>query len=87
VNWYFQVLTKYTELNGKSRRSEYWCFDPFNILISLVIYFINAGIREFGALGFIYSLGILIPVLILGLDGSVILVAVTEPYCLMQQLT
>jgi uncharacterized membrane protein YhaH (DUF805 family) len=61
MNYYTQVLSKYAEFNGRARRSEYWYFVLINIVISIVIYLVDAGIGSFGALGIIYSLGILIP--------------------------
>ena len=68
MNYYTQVLSKYAEFNGRARRSEYWYFVLINIIIiSIVIYLVDAGIGSFGALGIIYSLGILIPGLAVGL--------------------
>ncbi len=61
MNWYILSLQKYAEFNGRSRRSEYWYFVLFNILISVVIYLIDAAIISFGLLGILYSLAILIP--------------------------
>lgn len=66
MNYYTQVLSKYAEFNGRARRSEYWYFVLINIVISIVIYLVDAGIGSFGALGIIYSLGILIPSLAVG---------------------
>ena len=66
MNYYNQVLSKYAEFNGRARRSEYWYFVLINILISVVIYILDIGIGSFGALGIIYSLGILIPSLAVG---------------------
>jgi uncharacterized membrane protein YhaH (DUF805 family) len=33
MNWYLTVLKKYAEFNGRARRTEYWMFALFNILI------------------------------------------------------
>jgi uncharacterized membrane protein YhaH (DUF805 family) len=61
MNWYFQVLSRYAEFNGRARRSEYWYFALVNFFISLFIYAVDFGIGAFGVLGLIYSLFVLIP--------------------------
>ena len=66
MNYYTQVLSKYAEFNGRARRSEYWYFVLINIVISIVIYLVDAGIGSFGVLGIIYTLGILIPGIAVG---------------------
>ena len=53
MNWYVQVLTKYAKFNGKARQIEYWYFVLFHVLISLIIYFVDADIGVFGARGII----------------------------------
>ena len=60
MNWYLKVLKQYADFNGRARRSEYWYFTLFNILISFAIGFISAliGLPSLGAL---YSLAVLIP--------------------------
>lgn len=34
MDWYLQVLKKYTVFNGRARRKEYWIFFLANIIIS-----------------------------------------------------
>lgn len=67
MNWYLQVLKKYAVFNGRARRSEYWYFVLFNLIVSIVLgivdgitggYSPEAGI---GLLGGIYTLAVLIP--------------------------
>tara|TARA_B100000963_G_scaffold327351_1_gene315037 strand:- start:162 stop:497 length:336 start_codon:yes stop_codon:yes gene_type:complete len=60
MNWYLKVLKQYADFNGRARRSEYWYFTLFNILIYFAIEFISAliGLPSLGAL---YSLAVLIP--------------------------
>lgn len=64
MNTYLEVLKKYADFSGRSRRREYWLFLLINILIGFVIGFM------FGVIGFpdigtivsvVYSLAILIP--------------------------
>jgi len=67
MNWYLEVLKKYTEFNGRARRKEYWMFVLFNILIMIVLLIIDKVIGTYsmksgvGLLQVIYSLAVLIP--------------------------
>lgn len=67
MNWYLEVLKKYTVFTGRARRKEYWYFILFNILISLVLGAIDGATGTFspetglGLLGGIYALAVLIP--------------------------
>ena len=36
MNWYIEVLKKYTEFSGRARRKEYWYFVLFNIIVSFI---------------------------------------------------
>ena len=63
MNWYIQVLTKYAEFNGRARRSEYWYFVLFNVLISTFIFLISFVIGLWGILSLLYSIAIFIPVI------------------------
>ena len=67
MNWYLEVLKKYTVFDGRAGRPEYWYFVLFNIIASLVLGFLdgllgtyNSGAR-IGLLGGIYSLAVLLP--------------------------
>ena len=43
MNWYFEVLKKYAVFSGRARRKEYWMFFLFNIIIALVLVFIDGA--------------------------------------------
>lgn len=67
MNWYLNVLKNYATFSGRARRKEYWFFVLFNLIVSIVLGFIDgitglfypeAGI---GLLGGIYSLAVLLP--------------------------
>lgn len=64
MNWYVEVLKKYAEFNGRARRTEYWMFALFNIIISVVIMIVD------GLLGtpfnIIYGLAVIIPGIAVG---------------------
>lgn len=55
MKWYLAVLKKYAVFNGRARRSEYWYFFLFNVIISVVLNVVNP------LLGSLYSLVVLIP--------------------------
>jgi uncharacterized membrane protein YhaH (DUF805 family) len=60
MNYYLKVLKQYADFEGRARRSEYWYFFLFNILISFGIGVIT-GLIKLPILGSIYSLAVLIP--------------------------
>lgn len=60
MKWYLEVLKKYAVFNGRARRSEYWYFFLFNVIISIVLNVVGAGLNLF-FLGTLYSLIVLIP--------------------------
>jgi uncharacterized membrane protein YhaH (DUF805 family) len=67
MNWYLEVLKKYTVFNGRARRKEYWMFFLFNIIISIVLGIIDGivgtsgAVGALGLLGGLYTLAVLIP--------------------------
>jgi len=66
MNWYLDVLKKYAVFAGRARRKEYWMFVLFNVIISIVLGFIDGmmgtgGHSGIGLLGGIYTLAVLLP--------------------------
>ena len=69
MNWYLAVLKKYADFNGRARRTEYWMFALFNILIcfaalilSLILMKVSVGLGIFiYVLLALYSLATLVP--------------------------
>lgn len=61
MHYYLEALRKYAVFGGRSRRSEYWFFTLFNIIISIGLAFIESLIGLVGVLGGLYSLGVLVP--------------------------
>ena len=65
--WYLEVLKKYAVFKGRARRKEYWYFSLCNIIVSIVLGYIDYKIGTFGIkagigiLGAVYSLAVLIP--------------------------
>ena len=60
MKWYLAVLKKYAVFNGRARRSEYWYFFLFNVIISIAFklsdLYLNTAILDT-----IYSLAVLVP--------------------------
>ncbi len=82
MNYYLDVLKKYAEFDGRATRTEFWMFVLFNLIISLLLMFID-GMTGLNILQAIYSLAVLIPGLAvsvrrlhdIGKSGWMILVA------------
>ena len=56
MKWYLEVLKKYAVFNGRARRTEYWMFFLFNLIISIVL-----GIVGVSVIGTLYTLAVIIP--------------------------
>lgn len=67
MNYYIEVLKKYAVFSGRAPRAEYWFFTLFNLIISIVLGFVDgaAGLISqssgMGVLGTIYMLAVLLP--------------------------
>ena len=61
MNWYLDVLKKYAVFNGRSRRKEYWMFFLINIVIAIVLGFIEGIMGSPGVISSLYSLAVLLP--------------------------
>jgi uncharacterized membrane protein YhaH (DUF805 family) len=62
MNWYLDALkNKYATFSGRARRTEYWMFFLFYILIALAIGFVEAFIHLGGILSILYGLAMLVP--------------------------
>lgn len=72
MHYYIDVLKKFAQFDGRSRRAEYWYFVLFNLIISFGLTFIGnmvfgSGSTAASALSGIYSLGVLIPAIAVGI--------------------
>ena len=65
MKWYFLVLKKYTVFTGRSRRSEFWYFVLFNVIISIILSILGLQIG-FPLIENLYSLAVLLPSLAVG---------------------
>jgi uncharacterized membrane protein YhaH (DUF805 family) len=62
MNWFIEVVTKkYAAFSGRARRTEYWMFVLFFILIAIGLGIVDALIGTGGILYGIFALGLLVP--------------------------
>ena len=61
MNWYLEVLKKYAVLEGRARRTEYWMFTLFNLIIAFGLGFIEGLAGGPGILANLYGLAVLVP--------------------------
>lgn len=61
MEWYLAVLKKYAVFSGRARRKEYWMFFLFNMIIAIVLGFVEGLFGGPGIIGGLYSLAVFIP--------------------------
>lgn len=67
MNWYLEVLRKYTQFTGRAQRAEFWYFTLFNVLIVIALAVVDNLIGTYsvetgyGLLSGLYLLGVLLP--------------------------
>jgi uncharacterized membrane protein YhaH (DUF805 family) len=62
-----KAFSNYANFNGRARRSEYWWFFLFNLIVSIVLMFVDTSMGSTaGMLGNIYTLGTLVPSIAVG---------------------
>ena len=66
MNWYLAVLKQYADFDGRARRSEYWYFVLFNLIVAIVLAVFDVIIAKMtgitvNILGTLYGLAVLIP--------------------------
>lgn len=72
MQWFMMALRKYAVFEGRSRRKEFWFFELFVVLISIVLAFVDRAIGTLnpetgvGTLGALASLALIIPSLAVG---------------------
>lgn len=65
MKWYLQVLKKYAVFNGRARRSEFWYFVLFNIIIQIILSIVGLQLG-IPSVENIYSLAVLLPSVAVG---------------------
>ncbi|HEY0814591.1 MAG TPA: DUF805 domain-containing protein [Pseudonocardia sp.] len=82
MNWYLKVLRQYVDFSGRARRTEYWMFTLVNVIVEIVLGFVDRALgfgsftgntsggvsvaASVGLLGGLYSLAVLLPSLGVG---------------------
>jgi uncharacterized membrane protein YhaH (DUF805 family) len=65
MNYYFKVWQNFATFSGRARRSEYWYFVLFNVIISFVLGFVG-GMMGSAALANIYTIAVIVPSIAVG---------------------
>lgn len=60
MHWYMEVMRKYSDFSGRSRRMEYWMFFLLNIVVSLIVAVIGTMLHV-PYLSFLYAAVIIVP--------------------------
>ncbi len=63
MHWYLEVLRQYADFGGRSRRTEFWTFMLFHLIILLVLRIIDGLTGTSGLISSIYVLGLLVPMI------------------------
>ncbi len=66
MKWFLMALKRYIDFNGSSRRSEYWYFYLFCVIIIFVLGFLALYVPPISFLLIIFYLGIIIPLIAAG---------------------
>jgi len=66
MNYYLKVLQSYATFSGRARRSEYWYFALFNVIISFGIGFICGMLNLPDFIANIYTFAVFIPSIAVG---------------------
>lgn len=66
MNWYLHVLKNYAQFTGRARRREYWMFMLINLIVTVLLSFVT-GLIGLEILSMIYSLGVLVPSIAVGI--------------------
>jgi uncharacterized membrane protein YhaH (DUF805 family) len=66
MEWYLKVLKNYVGFQGRARRKEYWMFALFNLIIGLVLGFVEGMLNLSQVLSTIYTIAVFLPSLAVG---------------------
>ena len=73
MNWYLEVLKKYTVFNGRASRREYWMFFLFSFIFTVIAMVLDRVLGltiesiGYGPIYLFYGLGVLIPSIAVGI--------------------
>ena len=66
MNGYLATLKKYADFSGRARRTEYWLFVLFSMVIAMVLGVVDYVLGTPGIVGLLFTLAILIPSIAVG---------------------
>lgn len=65
MNWYLDAFKNYANFQGRARRKAYWMFVLFWLIAGSIAYVLDSTLGTNGAIFGLYTLGTLLPFLIL----------------------
>ena len=78
MNWYLKVLKQYVDFSGRARRTEYWMFTLFSVIISIALGIVDALVFGTGSFAAVLGGGVTASVS-LGVLGTIYSLAVLLP--------
>ena len=66
MNGYLATLKKYADFSGRARRTEYWLFVLFSMVIAMLLAVVDFVLGSPGIIGMLFALAILIPSIAVG---------------------
>ncbi|MDX2390827.1 MULTISPECIES: DUF805 domain-containing protein [unclassified Streptomyces] len=63
MNYYVDVIKRYADFNGRSRRQEYWMFVLCTIPVVIVLMVIDFALGSYPVITWIYTLAVFLPTL------------------------
>jgi uncharacterized membrane protein YhaH (DUF805 family) len=66
MNGYVATLKKYADFSGRARRTDYWLFVLFNMVIAVLLSVVDYVISSPGIIGLLFALAILLPSIAVG---------------------
>jgi uncharacterized membrane protein YhaH (DUF805 family) len=66
MNWYMMPWQKFAKFDGRACRAEYWTFTLINIVIAMVISFVEGMVGSPGILGILFTIAIVVPSIAVG---------------------
>lgn len=61
MSWYLDVLKNYVGFQGRARRTEYWMFTLFNVIITIILSIVETIVGLPSLLSGLYTLAVLLP--------------------------
>ena len=61
MDYYKLAFQRFSDFSGRSRRSEYWYFVLFNMLVAIGLFLVDSMIWGYPILYFLYAVAVIVP--------------------------